>query len=285
MSNNSKKDGWLAATEHAGLPMIGTAVAPLIAASPSFTIAWISIVGAYGVYLQYNRDKVENLVHFIQAEIDKFPKEIVESKEFQDGFLVFFDNWIKTRSESKQEIAKKMLLGLASAEDKEAFELERYFYALSNISIEAIKHLKFIEDVISPIREESINERVNDLKLTDKSPSREWWIQHHEMDTPISRNIDDWIHDELSPNGSKAKDRWNYDAEKDENNILLQKIFDIEKRERSKIEELNTELVNIGVFRFKAYGEKSGTFDGGGGVVNQFYFTQFGKRFLVFLKK
>lgn len=102
----------------------------------------------FGVVMQYKQDDVNNFVKIMQENPWVFTKEIIETVEFQDGFIVILESYIKQRNEEKKKYIKDIFLWFAqlSEHEKEEIELERILWAISIISIQGIRLLSVYKD-------------------------------------------------------------------------------------------------------------------------------------------
>ncbi|MDD5147346.1 MAG: hypothetical protein PHV63_02250 [Candidatus Daviesbacteria bacterium] len=121
------------------------------------------------------QEKVNEVSEFIQEHPEEFRKEIIQSKEFQEGFLIFFEEYLKSRTKAKKDILKKILLGFVAAEDKEHYELERLNDCLARITIPSLEFLVFFKKEIQPELEKEIQERLNKDQYKTSDRSKEWW--------------------------------------------------------------------------------------------------------------
>jgi hypothetical protein len=181
MKNSSKKDGWMANIPVA-LSVIG---APLLNAHPEWTIALNSAIGLFGVYLQYNVDRLRDIVEMIGENQKLFPKDIVESEDFKEGFLVFFSSFVKSRGERKREIVKRIFLGFTSSKDKEKFDLEKLLSTSDRISYEAVLFLKKIVKALPAIEEKAKQDAIRDQERDRFKDVDFDWFEHYKRKANI----------------------------------------------------------------------------------------------------
>jgi hypothetical protein len=114
--------------------------------------SWIQmwLILAYGffwVVMQYKQDDVNNFVQILKDNPWIFTKEILETKEFQDGFVLILEKYIRERGSTKKEIIKNILLWFTqiSQEKKEKFKLEKILDILNRITETEISILNEID--------------------------------------------------------------------------------------------------------------------------------------------
>lgn len=152
-----------------------------------------------------NQVEVNEIVEFISDHPQEFRKEIVESKEFKKGFLVFTEQYLKQRLENKKKILKKILLGYATNIDKSKYELERLNETLVRVSVESLEFLIFFKTTIYPEIENGINEELKQDSYQKSDRSLEWWYDYMIETKPIWEPIDKWIYDNYNQNSHKVK--------------------------------------------------------------------------------
>lgn len=106
----------------------------LIASQPEFMSAWILARGLYGSLFDIKQEEINEFVEYIQNNKTTFVKEVIETKEFRDGFILIFEAYIKQRNEKKRRILQSIFLDFTETQDKKNFELERLFDLLNKIS-------------------------------------------------------------------------------------------------------------------------------------------------------
>jgi len=140
------KQGSIATIKHLVIPYATALLGPFLSSHPEWMGIWYSAIGLYGVYMEYNQDKINDLMQTIDENPAIFPKDIVNSEDFKEGFLISLEEFIKARGNKKREIIKRILLGFTSSKDKEKFALERMYDCLDKIGIEHIDLLRFIQN-------------------------------------------------------------------------------------------------------------------------------------------
>ncbi len=75
-----------------------------------------------------------------------FVEKIINTEEFQDGFVYTLEKYLVERSENKRKIARDIFCGFTKSEDKRSFELEKFNFILSQLSEENIHILSIYSD-------------------------------------------------------------------------------------------------------------------------------------------
>lgn len=251
------------------------ALLPVFNADPVWGAIFAIIYGFFPALMQLKQERINEVAKFIQEHPEEFRKEIVQSEEFQEGFLVFFEQYLKSRIKIKRDILKKIFLGYTTAEDKEHYELERLNDCLVRITIPSLEFLAFLKKEIIPILEAQIEEELKQETYKKSDRSKEWWHDQLMVQHSIWTLIDKWIHDELSPENQKVKEE--YGIKNNEGWIpdLQHRAETREKDKRDQIRESTSELVTLGIFDLRIGG---GTWGGGGG--KDYSLTTFGIKFL-----
>src|SRR5947207_822582 len=111
---------------------------------------------------------------------------LIMSTDFQQSLLITFDALIKARTEEKRCIIKSAYMnGYIPAEDREAFELERIYQVSHNISLDAVKYLRFLKKEIMPMYLADTQEQTEHQGIQEGGTVRA---------EPLSYSITKWIH-------------------------------------------------------------------------------------------
>ena len=127
------------------LPYLETIFSGLLINQPGFKLAIHEAIGLFGYYMALKQEEVNSFVQDLMEHPETYRKEIIESKEFRDGFVIIFESYLKARTEEKKQFIKNILLGFAKSNDKKKFELERLQDTILKISSESIEVLLFIK--------------------------------------------------------------------------------------------------------------------------------------------
>lgn len=162
----------------------------LVASHPEFIPAWILAKGFYGSLFDAKQDEINEFVSFIANNSSVFVEEIVNTKDFRDGFIVVFEEYIKQRNEEKRKIIQSIFLGFTLSDDKKNFELERFFDLLNKISsfqFVLIKNIKLEKQrVINSNEQDAMEFEYPNLKYLEYLG-----ILHCEKESTIESTISD----------------------------------------------------------------------------------------------
>lgn len=264
-----------------GLGSLGPAAIALITTNPWWGYAFASAYSLYAAVMYLRQEKINEIAQFIKDNPSAFRMEIVKSKEFQDGFLIFFEDYLKMRTQKKREVLKQILLGFTVTADMGAFDLERMDSRLEQMSLNTFEFLIFFQKEIRPKIESDLQQERQDMLIDFTDRSAEW---HHDMGLlkmSIWDPISEWLHKNYNPTSEKVKSDYGmlptnveWDADK------LARASTREKEESTKVHESLLELDTLGIVEKRAVG---GSF--GGGAANSFYLTLFGIKFLKYFNE
>lgn len=246
--------------------------------TPGLAQAWALSKALYGNALELRQQRALEWVEAISNDPSAFNKKLLGSEDFQDGFVVALEDYIKIRNHLKRRVALKMFKDFATSEDKVEFQLERFNDTLLKISTASLKTLAFIKETILPERKQAIKDKLAQDNLgTEKT--YEWWFKERLKTEPISPHFDKWISDRYSPNSQKLKDQHGKgDHIKDKK--VLGELFDIEREVRERMTAPLGELEYLGLIRWSASGGGLG-WSGGG---SDWRLTDFAYEFMKFIE-
>lgn len=142
-----------------------------LSSTPGLSIAWALCKALYGNALELRQQRALEWVEMIRDNPEIFR---LESTDFQDGFIVALEEYLKLRTILKRGLARKVFIGFAEAGDKEQFELERYNTTLSQISTDSLSFLAHIRGIVEPRRQERVAETMDniDFKASPLQPDQ-----------------------------------------------------------------------------------------------------------------
>ena len=247
---------------------------------PGLAQAWALSKALYGNALELRQQRALEWVEAISNDPSDFSEELVKSEEFQDGFVVALEGYIKLRNFLKRRVAVKMFKEFAVAEDKVEFQLERYNDTLLKISTASIKTLAFIKAEILPMRIQGIKDDLATKNLgTEKDYN--WWYEQRLKTEPISTYHSKWIDDRYSPNSQAVKDEYN-EGKDFPSGELLTKVFDIEREVRDRMNAPLAELEYLGLIKW--VNDPGGLGWSGGGGSSSWILTNFAYEFIKFIE-
>lgn len=223
-------------------------------------------VATFSVALDLIADDITDLWDRLKGANPNLSKDLASSAEFQQSFIITLEALARTRNRNKRKLIKAIYLGeYIPSKTREKVALERFYRITQDISIDSIEHLKFIAEVIIPIKEKEAHEFVSSMNGNHDNDD-EWWYQRQLESIPESTIIDKWINDEYGTNGRKYKPETPKD--KDEWKIWAKPISDKEHEIRNRILEIHTELESFGILR------QRGDYNSGKQL------TEFGRKFM-----
>jgi len=275
--NSLSTKGHIQAFASAILPRIEVILNPLFANHSHWNLAFQEAIGLYGYYMACKQEELNEFVEFIKSHPDEFRKNIVESKEFRDGFVIFFQDYLKMRAQKKKAVAEQIFIEFAQYENKEEFELEKFDDALLKISVTSIEMLAFFKKEIIPLKEKIIRDELKNKNLSSSDRGEEWWFELDWEKESLSRFIQKWLYDNFNPNSPTVKqahgvsDKWDLK--------LQSEVFDREREESKRIYSAIDELVQLGILKIRV--ASGGGFGGSSGA--EYDFSKFGYQFLEYI--
>lgn len=227
--------------------------------TPGLAQAWALSKALYGNALELRQQRALEWVEAISSDPSIFGQKLLSSSEFQDGFVVALEDYIKIRNHLKRRVALKMFREFAASGNKVEFQLERFNDTLLKISTASIQTLAFIKEIVLPLREQAIRAKLATDNMGIKAPSDppdngkpyEWWYEQKLKTEPVSTHFDKWITDRYSPNSNKLKNEHNGGKDITDHK-LLGELFDIEREVREQMVAPLGELEYLGLIRWGA---------------------------------
>lgn len=249
-----------------GLSYFEEIVIPLLQKYPYWQLAFSQAIGLYGFYMAVKQEEVNEYVEFIKDHPQEFREEIVNSKEFRNGFVIAFQDYLRARTEAKKDVLKKILLGFAAEQDKNEFELERLDEVMIKISSQALTKLVFLKKEILPLKEKTIKEDLKLQNIKNSGKSEEWWFDLNWEREPLSRFIQQWLYDNYDPNSKFVKAQYGVTGDWDKSKI--DEVYEISKRKSKEVYRTIDELVHLGVLKLQV--SSGGGFSGAAGATYDF---------------
>lgn len=149
--------------------LIKRAIDAGLSSTPGLAIAWELSKALYGNALELRQQRALEWVEMIRDNPTVFREELLESVEFQDGFIVALEDYLKIRTLLKRSMAGKIFADFAASADKEQFELERYNMTLRQISSSSLEFLSYLKTTVEPRQKKRVEDTMNTIDF-DRSP-------------------------------------------------------------------------------------------------------------------
>jgi hypothetical protein len=140
-----------------------------LSSTPGIAIVWELSKALYGNALELRQQRALEWVEMIRDNPNVFRKDLLESTEFQDGFIVALEDYLKIRTILKRAMARKIFTDFAQTTDMEQFELERYNATLRQISSDSLEFLRYLELTVVPRQKERVRSTLDTIDF-DRSP-------------------------------------------------------------------------------------------------------------------
>lgn len=140
----------------------------IVSSIPGLNLPWKLSKALFGAGMKIRQQKVLEWVEMVRDNPSIFTKEILESRQFQDGFVYALERYIRERNESKRKIMKNIFLGFVGINSEDNFELERMYHVLSILSIDdllVLKNVDITRDELHQIYEETKEKNENIYNL------------------------------------------------------------------------------------------------------------------------
>ena len=92
--------------------------------------------------MELRQERVLEFVEMIQKNPSIFIGEILNDKNFQDGFVYSLEKYIRERNKEKRRILRNIFLGFTKSENKNIYPLEKMIHTttqLSELDIEVLR--------------------------------------------------------------------------------------------------------------------------------------------------
>ncbi len=252
-------------------PKLEPVISALLVNQPHWQMAFHQAIGLYGYYMAIKQEEVNEFVNFLKSNPDKFRAEVVNSAEFQNGFVQSLRAYLEARTIEKKDVVKNILIGFSMEDDKNNFELERLNAVLLQVSTQGIAKLIFIQQVIIPYKESSIRREIETIRPSDPKA----WFETTSKREPIWKYVYTWINENYDPNSEKVKREagvieWE--------GKVPQHTWDKEQEITREFQDAVEEFVSLGIMRMQVISE---------GFVaapsTTYNFTSFGLTFVSYL--
>jgi hypothetical protein len=126
---------------------------------------------SFGIIPAYKQNKLNQFVEYLLDHQDIFSEEIINTQEFQEGMVVFLDQYFKLRSKEKLKLAQNIFLDFAKSPKMPIYPLERFDDTLQKISESGIQFLGFIDSEVPKLKRDhalyKANQNGNNIDMTN----------------------------------------------------------------------------------------------------------------------
>ncbi len=246
-----------AATVYSGAPIV------LQAAS-------LVLIAAYGFHTDIFPEESKDLLKRLEKVAPNLKNQIINSKEFQQALAITYESLARTPDVNKRKIIKAVFFDeYISTEDRHNIELERLYRITQEISIEALEHLKFIEQIIIPKKGKMISKQIQEMNKENREGNDEWWYKLEYYRKPDSQVIQQWIYEEYNSNSPQVKAYAPNENTKEWRGWMAG-IGDKERKIEARFAELAAELISLGIFKSRGDGT--------------YTLSEFGQKFIKYAK-
>jgi hypothetical protein len=186
------------------LPQVEKIVSFYKDSNPGLYASFLLFSGFYGYLMELNQESINEFVEYLREYPDEFRKEITESEEFRQGFVICLQDFLKSRTQQRREIIKSIFLGFAKAENKHDFLLEQLDDVALKISSDGVETMSLIDRVILPLKEKSLREGLKDKNIGTER-SEEWWYEQDFQRESLWTYWSKWLYDNYNPNSQIVK--------------------------------------------------------------------------------
>lgn len=265
--------------KHTDPNLIKRAIDAALSSTPELSIAWGLCKALYGNAMELRQQRALEWVEMVRDNPSIFRKEILESPEFQDGFIVALEDYLKLRTLLKRAMARKIFTDFTRAENKEQFELERYNMTLRQLSPNSLKFLAYIKNTVEPKRQERVTDTMDTINF-DKASMRADQVQTYiEKQNPLSyaykdihtsQGVQVWLPNKPNPQypGSQGS-----------------MAITVKDDDRITHEECLVELASLGILTRNQYTTQTSNTDSSTLYHDIWDYTDYGKAFIAFLEQ
>lgn len=129
-----------------GIEMTLAAADEIVGIVPGLGTAWKLSKVYYEAGLKLRHKRAIEWVEMIKDNPTVFTQSILESEEFQDGFVYSLEKYLTQRNRERRKIMKRIFCGFTTEQDKENFKLERMMTTLEQLSVEDLQILQIYKD-------------------------------------------------------------------------------------------------------------------------------------------
>lgn len=163
---------------------------------PVVNIAWALAKSLYGNAIELRKERAQEFIDWLLTEM-KIDEELIwKPEDFQDGFVLVLEKYIRERNLKKRDAIKNIFIWFIEFKDKDAFDLEKHLQVLALLSSKWLEYLKFIQEKLFPLHEKYIREKILPLNRSDYPTDEEAFNDLSKRFSPFERlnelNTTDW---------------------------------------------------------------------------------------------
>lgn len=170
-------------------------IEPLAQVWPEGASALTVLLGSAGIHLKYKQETLNQFTEYMMEHQEVFDRNTIQSRDFQDGLIVFINSYFKLRSENKMELARRIFYDFGKSSEKPVYPLERYDDTLEKISDSGLRLIGFIEAVVPNLRNEyvdsTIRDNISDEDLNERG--RSFYFDMYTKSKPLSFFVQRYI--------------------------------------------------------------------------------------------
>lgn len=251
----------------------------MLKVTPGLGLAYGLAKALMGNAMEMRQYRVIEFMETIIDDPDTFTKNVLESQEFQDGFVNTLQQYLTMRTEQKRKLVQNAFKDFARSIDKPNFQIERFTDTVQKISPSSVATLGFIKTNILPFRELQVRKTMAIQNLGTEKPY-EWWFQLNLDQEPISKSLSEWIHEEYSASGEKAKQKYGKGPDRKIDDKKQMELAELEKEQLGKYSAPLHELVYLGICATST--DSRVVWGGNGGTT--WTLTDFGYEFIEYIE-
>lgn len=131
----------------------GAIIDPLLITAPQLGIPLKVLQATFGFRLAYKQEEINQFVEHLITHQDTFTKDLFSLKEFQDGLVIFMDDYFKMRGTEKLRIARDIFTDFSRSGNMPLYPIEAYDDTLMRISQEGLRFIGLLHNEILPMKD------------------------------------------------------------------------------------------------------------------------------------
>ena len=132
----------------------GAVIDPLLMAAPQLGVPLKVLQVTFGLRLAYKQEEINQFVEHLIDNQHTFTKDLFNQKEFQDGLVIFMDDYFKMRGTEKLRIARDIFTDFSKSRNMPLYPIEAYDDTLMRISQEGLRFIGILHSDIIPMKDQ-----------------------------------------------------------------------------------------------------------------------------------